>query len=171
MNQLIYHILSGRLGAHLEVRILMRQTAKAFGVNAPKASPTNLLKVYAQFTAEEAMRAIQQEDDLEMLHQKLYRMAYDLGRRLRRWLRPQDEQDCQAMIALLYRNIGIQMEEESPGVFCVRTCYFSDFYIPEVCFVISAIDQGIFAGIYQGGRLSFRERITEGRDVCRADFR
>ncbi|MCD8224101.1 MAG: hypothetical protein LUC99_04485 [Clostridiales bacterium] len=174
MNRLIYRALSSRFGANLELQILMRQTAKAFGVDVPNAagrSTPELLKAYAQFTAKEAMRAIQHGDDLETLHQKLYQMTYTLGSRLRRWLNPKDEKDCFSVIALLYRNIGIQICEESPGTVCVRKCYFSGFYTPEVCSVISAIDQGIFAGIYQSGKLTFRERITEGYDVCRADFR
>ena len=173
MNRLIYRVLSSRFGAHLELRILMWQTAKAFGAEVPKAagrSTPELLKAYAQFTAKEAMRAIRHGDNLETLHQKLYQMTYTLGSRLRRWLRPKDEKDCLAIVILLYRNIGIQVEE-SPGTICVRKCYFSDFYTPEICSVISAIDQGIFAGTYQGGKLTFCERITEGCDVCRADFR
>ncbi|MCD8197276.1 MAG: hypothetical protein LUE24_08990 [Lachnospiraceae bacterium] len=174
MNRLIYCVLSSKFGAYLELRILMWQTAKVFNTEVPKAggrSASELLKAYAQFTAEEATRAIQNGDNLETLHQKLYQMAYTLGNRLRRWLRPKDEKDCFGIIILLYRNIGIQMEEESSGTICVCKCYFSDFYTPEVCSIISAIDQGIFAGIYQSGKLAFRERITDGCDVCRADFR
>ncbi|MCD8189535.1 MAG: hypothetical protein LUD78_04835 [Clostridiales bacterium] len=174
MNRLIYRTLSSRFGANLELRILMRQTAKAFGVKVPEAarqSNSELLRTYAQFTAKEAMRAMQHGDTLETLHQELYQMAYTLGNRLRRWLNPKEEKDCFSVITLLYRNIGIQMEEEFPGTICVCKCYFSGFYTPEVCSVISAIDQGIFAGIYQGGKLTFHERITEGCDVCRADFR
>ena len=174
MNRLIYRVLSSRFGAYLELQILMQQTAKAFDAEVPKAvvrSTSELLKIYAEFTAKEASRAIQHGDDLETLHQKLYQMAYALGSRLRRWLNPKDEKDCFSVIALLYRNIGIQMEEESPGTACVRKCYFSGFYTPEICDLISAIDQGIFAGIYQGGKLTFHGRITEGCDVCRAVFR
>ncbi|MCD8346578.1 MAG: hypothetical protein LUD16_01265 [Lachnospiraceae bacterium] len=174
MNRLIYRALSGRFGAYLELQILMRQTAKAFGAEVPKAagrSTPELLKVYAQFTAKEGMRAIQHGDNLETLHQKLYEMAYALGNQICRWLKPKDEKECFAVITLLYHNIRIQMEGEAPGTVCVRKCYFSDFYTPEICDLISAIDQGIFAGIYQNGKLTFRERITEGYDVCRADFR
>ncbi|MCD8078811.1 MAG: hypothetical protein LUE63_10695 [Lachnospiraceae bacterium] len=174
MNRLIYRVLSSRFGANFELRILMRQTAKAFGVDVPNdagRSTPELLKAYAQFTAKEAVRAMQDGDTLETLHQKLYQMAHALGSRLRRLLNPKDEKECFSVITLLYRNIGIQICEESPGTVCVRKCYFSGFYAPEVCDLISAIDQGIFAGIYQGGKLTFHERITEGCDVCRADFR
>lgn len=173
MNRLIYSALSSRFGANLELRILMRQTAKAFGAEVPKAagrSTPERLKAYAQFTSKEAMRAIKHGDNLETLHQKLYQMAYTLGNHLRRLLTPKDEKDCFSIIALLYRNIGIQVEE-SPGAVCIRKCYFVDFYTPEICDLISAIDQGIFAGIYQGGKLIFHERITEGCGVCQADFR
>ncbi|MCD7724713.1 MAG: hypothetical protein LUI12_04070 [Clostridiales bacterium] len=174
MNGIIYFVLSGRLGAWMELQILMRQTAKAFAVNAPKTaglSAKEILKAYAQFTAKEALRAMQSGQNLETLCQKLYQMAYVLGSRLRRWLNPKNEEDCLAIITMLYRNIGIQICEEETGHFCVRKCYFSSFYTREICNVISAIDKGIFAGVYQGGKLSFRERITEGCSVCRADFR
>ncbi len=174
MNRLIFRLLSGRFGADLEIRILMRQTARAFGADAPKTaglSAPELLKSYAQFTAKEAQHAIKSGQDLNLLHQKLYPMACRLGNRLRRWLRPQDEKECAAVIVLLYRNIGITVREEEPGKFCIPQCFFSAFYTPEVCSVISALDQGIFAGIFQGGTLSFRARITEGGDACRADFR
>ncbi len=174
MNRLIYRVLSGRLGAQLELRILMRQTANALSATAPKTSGLSspeLLKAYARFTAEEAARAIQNADNLEALHQKLYRMAYRLGSLLRKFMWPKDAQECSAIIAMLYSNIGIQMDEDAPGEFCVRKCYFSTFYTPEICAVISAIDQGVFAGVYQGGKLAFRERITEGCGMCRACFR
>ena len=174
MNLLIYRILSSKFGANLELRILMRQTANAFGVGAPKAagqSNSELLRTYAQFTSKEVMRDIQHGDTLESLHQKLYEMAYYLGNQIRRWLKPKDEKERFVVITLLYHNIGIQMEGEAPGTICVRKCYISGFYTPEVCDLISAIDQGIFAGIYQGSKLTFHERITEGCDVCLADFR
>ncbi|MCD7735553.1 MAG: hypothetical protein LUI07_01060, partial [Lachnospiraceae bacterium] len=99
---------------------------------------------------------------------RLYHMARHLGTQLRRGLKPENERECQAVIALLYRNIGIKIQESSPGEFTVQKCYFSTFYTPEICAVISAIDQGIFAGIYKKGSLTFRERITEGRHTCKA---
>lgn len=174
MNGLFYRVLSSRLGARLELLILTRQTAKAFGVAAPKnagLSATELLKTYAKFTAEASTRALQNGHNPKLLRKKLYRKAYGMGSRLRRWLRPQNTQECLAIITLLYRNIGIQISEEAHGDFCVHKCYFSSFYTPEICAVMSAVDNGIFAGVYGGGKLVFNERITEGQKVCRADFR
>ncbi len=174
MNKVTYRLLSGKIGASLEIRILMRQTAGIFGVEAPKTaglSASKLLQDYAKLTADAAMRAIKSGQDLKSLQKKLYHMAYRLGSGARRWLRPRDERECLAILVLLYRNIGITIREVTPGKFCVYKCYFSAFYTPEVCSVISALDKGIFAGIYAGGRLTFRQRITEGKDVCWANFR
>ncbi len=174
MKRWRYRLLSGRAGAGLELRILMRQTARAFGVAAPKRagrSAAELLESYAQFTAETAGRVIQEGEDLRLLQRKLFHMACRLGNLLRRWLGAEEEKDCFALLLLLYRNLGITISEEGPWEFCVSKCYFSDFYTAKICALISAIDAGIFAGIYQGGTLVFRARITEGKDRCRAELR
>ncbi|MCC8141026.1 MAG: hypothetical protein LIO56_00575 [Lachnospiraceae bacterium] len=174
MNKVNYRLFSGKYGARFEIRTLMRQTAKVFHVAVPKTaglSAPELLKIYAKLTADAAMCAIKSGQDLKSLQKRLYRMACRLGSGARRWLRPKNEQDCLAILTMLYRNLGIEIREEKPGEFCVYKCYFSSFYTPEICCVISAIDKGIFAGIYAGGRLTFRQRITEGKDVCWANFR
>ncbi|MCD8300111.1 MAG: hypothetical protein LUC41_02885 [Clostridiales bacterium] len=174
MNKLTYRLLSGRAGAGLEIRILMRCTAGVFGEKMPKAAdfPAHgLLERYAKYTAHEAEKAIHSGRDLRLLRKELYKMAKDLGFGLRRLLRPEDEQECLAILIMIYHNIGIDIREESPGKIIVKRCYFSHFYTPEVCTVISAIDKGIFAGVYHGGRLRFSRRITEGHRECRADFK
>ncbi|MCD8074610.1 MAG: hypothetical protein LUF27_06180 [Lachnospiraceae bacterium] len=171
MNRFIYRILSSPSGARMQIRILLRQTARIFGVDAPRTagmSASELLRTYAQFTADESRNAMDSGQDLVQLHQKLYNMAYHLGSSLRRWMRPHDDQECLAILTLLYKNIEILINERDPGEFYVRKCYFSAFYTPEVCRLISGIDQGIFAGIYQHGRLTFEDRITEGYNQCRA---
>ncbi len=174
MNRPVYRLLAGALGARVEIGTLMRRTAAAFGEEAPKTarlSARERLKCYAAYTAEAAGRAIQSGQDPDLLHEKLYQMAHSLGSSLRRWLRPKDEEECFAILRLLYRHIGITLREVQPGEVCVDACYFSSFYTPEVCSVISAVDQGVFAGVYGGGRLTFRERITEGQSHCRADLK
>lgn len=57
-----------------------------------------------------------------------------------------------------------------PGTVTVRRCYFSRFYAPNMCRVMSAMDRGIFAGLFGGGELTFKSRITEGLPCCRAEF-
>ncbi len=173
MNRLLYRLLSCKTGAGFEIRILMRQTAGVFKGDAPrivKSSDRDPLKRYAEFSAEAANKALHSGRDQKKLHQDLYDMAFRLGSSLRRWMQPKDEKECLALLILLYKNIGITIREESPGKICVLDCYFSSFYTPGICAVISAIDAGIFAGIYQGGSLSFLTRITEGQKECRADF-
>ncbi len=173
MNRPIYRLLAGEFGARVEIGTLIRRTAKAFGEEAPKTaglSSRERLKCYATYTQEAARRAMQSEQDPNLLHEKLYQMALRLGSSLRRWLRPKDEKECFDILRLLYRHIGITLREGQPGEDCVDTCYFSSFYTPETCLVISAVDQGVFAGVCGGGRLTFRERITEGQRMCRADF-
>lgn len=173
MNRLIYRILSSPSGACIQIRILLRQTARVFGVDAPRTagmSASELLRTYAQFTSGASRNAMDSGQDLEQLHQKLYDMAYHLGSSLRQWMRPHGDQDCLAILTLLYKNIEILINERAPGEFYVRKCYFSAFYTPEVCRLISGIDQGIFAGIYQRGKLTFEERITEGYNQCKANL-
>ncbi len=167
----IYNILSGRIGISIELHVLLRETAKAFGVEPPRAhrlSAADLLELYARFTAAEARRALADGEDKKLLYRRLYRRFRRLGTRVRKLFRPKHKQDCLAIVTLLYHNIGITISEPAPKEFEVSNCYFSSFYTPEVCGVISAIDSGIFAGVYGGGRLKFDERITAGREVCRA---
>ena len=56
------------------------------------------------------------------------------------------------------------------GEIVVTDCYFSRFYTPEQCAVMSSVDSGIIAGLCGGGTLTFTERITEGCRRCRACF-
>ncbi len=173
MNHIVYRMLSGERGARRELRLLTRQTAQVFGETAPKAagrSVSERLESYARFTADAAGRALDGGQDLARLDGELYRMAERLGDRARRRTAPRDHAECLALLTTLYRNIGIVIREEDRGAFCVGACYFSAFYTPEVCAVISAIDRGIFAGIFAGGDLTFHARITEGQETCRANF-
>lgn len=56
------------------------------------------------------------------------------------------------------------------GEIVVTDCYFSRYYTPEQCAVMSSVDSGIIAGLCGGGTLTFTERITEGCRRCRACF-
>jgi hypothetical protein len=61
-------------------------------------------------------------------------------------------------------------EEGERGEVTIARCYFSSYYSPQVCRLMSAMDQGLFAGLSGGGRLIFMTRITEGYDHCQAQF-
>jgi len=71
----------------------------------------------------------------------------------------------------LYRGIGIAVSGELPGKITLPGCFFSDYYTPSVCALMSNMDSGVVGGVMGGGRLFFSERITEGRSCCKAWLR
>ena len=70
----------------------------------------------------------------------------------------------------LYRNLQISMSGHLPGEITVRKCYFSGFYTPEQCAIMSAVDSGVISGLFGGGTLTFTRRMTEGHETCAACF-
>lgn len=150
----------------LIVRTLHRMTARAMGV--PFQGGTPALLAYAAFTQEQ-LSAIP-ESELPAVRERMYRAAFQTGRRLRSLLFIRSDARARRVLFWLYRNIGIELEGACPGSIRVRRCFFSDFYSPEMCRVMSAMDSGIFAGLFGGGKLSFDARITEGCPCCLAAF-
>ena len=65
---------------------------------------------------------------------------------------------------------GSKQDYPAYGEIVVTDCYFSRFYTPEQCAIMSSVDSGIIAGLCGGGTLTFTERITEGCRQCRACF-
>ncbi len=165
----ILHFLSrkkpGR-AASIEIQILLNTTAKAFGVKGRRVwnlSPQAALRTYCLFTAA-CMR--QGKADPE----RLYAESFRAGSMLRRITGFQSSRDIEELVFYLYKNIGIAMDGRIPGEVTVHSCYFSRFYLPGQCLVMSAADSGILSGIAGGGSLCFTERITEGNSCCRAVF-
>ena len=95
---------------------------------------------------------------------------YRTGERVRRLTGFTEKADLERLVFYLYRNIGILMDGHLPGEIKVSSCYFSRFYTPEQCALMSYMDSGIIAGILGGGKIEFTERITEGCGNCRAFF-
>lgn len=150
---------------------LFDATASAIGVATPSLrglSFEEILSAYARFTKLELGKRIQLGQDLEGIRTKLYAHAYQLGDDLRRRLRLKTIHDVLTMGRVLYRTIGIDFEGNPNGEITIRSCYFSEFYTPEVCRVISALDEGIASGLSGGGDFSFSHRITEGNSCCTA---
>lgn len=152
---------------------LFRVTAAAFQAQMPRLaglSQEQCLLAYAQFTAEQVEEALRWGGDLSALQERLYRNAYRLGR-LPGWLlRVQGVDDVMAMGRLLYGILDIDFAGSGNGEIVICRCYFSSFYSPEACRVMSAMDRGLFAGLAGGGDLEFSQRITEGHPCCRARF-
>lgn len=158
---------SPALFLRVRLQLLLNATARGFGV--PDKQIWHLpfqraLEAYAIFT-ENAMRISHAGP------QHLYLEAYALGSRIRRITGFTDSKDLRRLIFFLYRNIGIRMDGSIPGEVMVSSCYFSRFYTPEQCALMSFMDSGIIAGLWGGGELNFTGRITEGCEKCTAVFR
>ena len=168
------------LQLHIPVRLknsqlteLFECTAEAFGVDAQATTGISFderLQQYARFTAAQAEAAIWRGDDPEALRDRLYRNAYQLGRKLRKRLRVSNTEEAMAATRILYRALRIDLFCPGKGEIEVGQCFFSQFYSSQVCRVVSALDTGVVAGLSDGGQLTFYQRITEGRDRCRARF-
>lgn len=152
---------------------LFRATARGFDRVAPPTtgqSPDGRLAAYARFTRDEAERAIGSGQDLTDLRARLRAEAYALGLRLRGVLGVEGRAEALVVARPLYHAIGIDFRGTPAGDVTVRRCYFADRYTPGVCGLVSALDEGLLAGLAGGGRLEFTQRLTEGADQCRARF-
>ncbi len=150
---------------------LFEATADAFGCQAPPLSHLSYeecLQAYASFTQEQAEKALQSGCDIPALKIKLYKNAYPLGKKLRKWFGVDKMDEVMEVGQMLYRAIGVDIQGDLQGNITVSRCYFSQFYSGPVCDLISALDDGVFSGLSRGGRLVFSERITEGCPSCRA---
>jgi hypothetical protein len=156
---------------------LFRATAAAFQADMPRLSGLSreqCLLAYARFTADRADEALRQGGDLSELQERLYRNAYRLGRTPGWLLGSHSVNDIMALGRSLYDILDTDFHGSDSGSgsgeITISRCYFSSFYSPEVCRVMSAMDRGLFAGLAGDGELVFIERITEGRPCCRARF-
>lgn len=172
MLSLLQLYVPGRLKKR-QLAELFECTATAFGGEVPETAGHSFderLQAYARFTAAQAEAAIQRGDNLKALRDRLYRNAYQLGRELRKRLHVSSTGEAMAATRILYRAIGIELRGPIEGEIEVGQCLFSRFYSSQVCQVVSALDAGMVAGLSDGGRLTFYQRITEGRGCCRARF-
>jgi hypothetical protein len=171
---LLFFVLQGYTPVFLrrrELDNLFRLTASAFGTNAPVGaglSYSERLEQYARFTNAESAKPPPAGDSGIAAREKLFLSGFSVGDRLRKTLGSSTAAEAAEAMRLIYRTIGINMVCPVPGSIAVQRCYFSAFYTPDTCRMISALDDGVFAGLSGGGRLRFTERITEGSDCCTA---
>jgi hypothetical protein len=150
---------------------LLACTAVAFQTAAPTLNGLPFdrsLARYALFTAEQAENALRHRQSLKALRHRLYGQAYRLGQNLRREFDIHSTGEVMAMAGVLYRVLGIEFQGTVDGDVTIRRCFFSQFYSSRVCRVMSALDQGVLAGLSGGGRLAFSARITDGQPRCQA---
>jgi hypothetical protein len=152
---------------------LSSATAEGFDVSMPSGrglSHRQYLQCYAQFTRGAAERALEQGKDLNALRARLRATSFALGDRVRRHLHLRSPRAVMTAARLLYRFIGIDFRGSSGGEVRVTSCFFSDYYTPSVCRLISSLDDGLLSGLAGGGSLTFQRRLTEGHPCCEARF-
>ena len=152
---------------------LFELTADAFESDMPaikNLSYSACLKAYADFSKTKAEEIIEEHADMDAVKGKLYRNAYQMGEKLRQDFHIKTKKEVLRLSSVLYRILRIEFIGSASGEVVIKRCFFSQFYSPDVCALISALDEGVAAGLSGGGRLEFKERITEGKNCCRAIF-
>ena len=150
---------------------LFNCTALAFECGIPQLEGLSFdecLEKYALFTKEEVEKSIQQGNDLQTIKNRLYQNAFRLGEKLRKRFHVTTIEEVMTMSRILYRTMEIEFHGTVQGEITINRCFFSRFYSSQVCQVISSLDEGVIAGLSGGGQLIFSERITEGKDCCKA---
>ena len=152
---------------------LFNSTAAAFEAEVPPLAGLDsqeCLAQYARFAQTQAEQRLRDGREVEAVEQRLYLNAVEMGRLHNKWLRLGTVQDVMAIGRVLYRILDIDLQGDARGEVVINRCYFSRFYSAEVCRLMSAMDRGLFAGLSNGGELTFSSRITEGQPCCRAHF-
>ncbi len=156
-----------------ELQNLFTITASAFGTEpSPLAglSYAAMLAEYAHFTRSVITRSVDNLHNLGTARQQLCHSAYELGSTIRKRFGVRSISDVMAACRIVYRALGIDFRGAADGSITIRSCFFSDYYSEQSCGIISCLDKGLVAGISDGGKLSFVQRITEGCDCCKAEF-
>ena len=152
-----------------KLRELFELTAAAFYVQPISIVDTNFdnaLRIYAVITRDMAQRQIISGEDVSQLKRRLFDGAFRLGDKLRREMAIHSRKDALKAAKLLYRTIGIDFHCNDAGEVKINCCYFASYYSCDVCRIVSSLDEGLIAGLTDGGRLWFLSRITEGNNSC-----
>jgi hypothetical protein len=153
-----------------KLEMLFKATADAFQVASPSTNGLaydSCLELYAQFTREQAIKTIRQGNELEV-HSRLFQNACLIGRQFRADFNLHMAEEVMRMSTLVYKLLKIEFQGDPLGSIAIKRCFFSAYYSSEVCRLISSLDEGLLSGLSGGGRLHFSQRITEGKECCRA---
>ena len=152
---------------------LAQATARGFEAKPPEWSGTSFdsrVTEYALFTARQAGALVAAGDEraIAAVRERLHAGARRLGERLRCGLGVGDAEEAFAAFRLFYRQIGIEVSGGPLGEMRVDRCFFARYYTEPICQVVSALDQGLVAGLFAGASLEFQERLTGGGACCQA---
>jgi hypothetical protein len=157
--------------ARSALRQLFAATASAFDRDPGELhglTHEELIERYARFTTGCAEPAGADRLDVEVVAGRLWSSAYVLGESLRRRLGVRTRAEALRAARVAYRMLAIDLRADEQGSVVVDRCAFAVWYSPGVCRLMSSLDAGLLAGLTQGGRLTFSQRITEGRPRCLA---
>jgi hypothetical protein len=148
---------------------LFSLTASAFSLQVPILDPFSydkILHLYAVFTREAVEYALRNGIEIHTIQRRLFDGGCKMGNDVRRELRITSYSEAMSIARVLYRAIGIDFRAGAMGEVSVTQCFFSKFYSDKVCRVISALDEGLIAGLTGNRQFSFSQRITEGLPYC-----
>lgn len=148
-------------------------TASAFNCEAPSIKGLSFeqsLHRFALFTKEQTERHFKRISYIDNVKNELFQEAYQLGMDLRREFNINSSNEILWMMKTIYNLLGINFNSGSENEIIISRCFFSQYYSPGVCRVISSLDEGLASGLSNGGQLSFYQRITDGHNCCRANF-
>ncbi len=150
---------------------LFALVADVFGEATPSLkglSYKELLNAFATFTVRQVKKHSQKGQNLEETKRRLFENAYLLGKKIRNDFNIRNTKEIIQISRILYQILGIELEGTLSGDITIKRCFFSSYYSSQVCQVISSLDEGVAAGLSEGGKLSFYQRITEGKECCKA---
>jgi hypothetical protein len=155
------------------IKELFSLTAAAFEVEAPDLSGQTyeeLLKEYACFAKAESDKILKDTQRTAEVCSRLRKHAVEIGLRLKHDLKIKNYNDVLAASRIFYRILGIEFSGDTVGNITIRTCFFSSYFSAKNCGLISALDEGVAKGL-SGGELKFTQRITDGKECCKARIR
>lgn len=118
-------------------------------------------------------RALGEERAVELARARLFPVGVALGREARRFLGVSDAlDDVERAARVLYRTLGItfRLDPGPPTRLIVERCALAQHYGSLVCRALSAVDEGVLAGLNPRLRMAFSERLTDGCPACIAEI-
>jgi hypothetical protein len=154
-----------------QVTRLCRGAAAAFSRPVPifrGLRSRECLEVFAEFVSGCVEDSWRRGSDLESIQVRLFQFCRDLGEKVRKISRISRIEEAMMVGRILYRWLEIDLDFSDSGEILIRRCFFSRYFSPQVCRVMSAMDRGLLAGLTAGGNLVFHQRMTDGYPDCRA---
>ncbi len=152
---------------------LTQRTARAFEVDPPDLAGLSFgeaLRRYAVFTRQQADRVAAPPERAARARERLRAEAKEFAVELREALGIRSRGEAMRAARILYRALGMDLRASLTGSIVVRSCVFSTTYTCATCGIMSAMDEGLFAGLAGEGRMDFTMRITDGAPRCAAFF-